>query len=554
MYRQIANARLNYSLLSSTNNDVQLSFVGGADRFSNEGYEFAPADLQFQRKGTDRGASFQGAAVQGNGTQLLTNSALSAVWTFTPTSRSMSFTTTGGFQAEDSQGNDYTIIGRGTVPTLANASGNTNTTVDQGRSFVRNRAVYGQEQILAFDDKLLLSGAVRGERSSVNGDVDKVFYFPRGQASYRFVNVIPYVSELKVRAALGESGNRPEYGARFITLANAGLIGGQTGLVVAATLGNPGIKPERLHELEYGIDASLLNERVRFEGTIYDRRIKDLLVRAQLAQSTGVNLQNINGGTLQSKGAEVGLTVIPIQSNTGLNWTSRATWYQGTTKILSFIPGIRPFTTGTAAGGFGNAYGRLRYAPGYSVSTIWGNAADATGTVMADTPLADANPQYLMSFANDFRWGNWSVNSVVDYRRGGTVSNMTLNLFDEGENSHDYDNPSPDTKIGATLGEYRYNLWNGGNNTAAYLVDGSYTKIRELTVGYDLPPVLVNAIRGLNAKSARVNLSGRNLFIISAYNGFDPEVNNGGNFVARFVDLAPFPPSRSFFFSVDVGF
>ena len=188
------------------------------------------------------------------------------------------------------------------------------------------------------------------------------------------------------------------------------------------------------------------------------------------------------------------------------------------------------------------------------VSTIWGNAADSTGKVKADTPLGDANPQYLMSFVNDLRWGNWSLSSVVDYRRGGTVSNMTLNIFDEGENSHDYDNPSPDTKIGATLGEYRYNLWNGGNNTAAYLVDGSYTKIRELTVGYDLPPVLVNAIRGLNAKSARVNLSGRNLFIISAYNGFDPEVNNGGNFVARFVDLAPFPPSRSFFFSVDVGF
>jgi hypothetical protein len=52
----------------------------------------------------------------------------------------------------------------------------------------------------------------------------------------------------------------------------------------------------------------------------------------------------------------------------------------------------------------------------------------------------------------------------------------------------------------------------------------------------------------------RLNLAGRNLFIISGYNGFDPEVNNGGNVVARFVDLAPFPPSRSIFFSVDLGF
>ena len=554
VYRQIANARLNYSLLSTSNNDVQLSFVGGADRYSNEGYEFAPADLQFQRPGTDRGASFQGGVVQGNGTGLLTNSALSAVWTFTPASRRMSATTSAGFQAEDSQGNDYTITGRGTVPTLANASGNTNTTVGQGRSIIRNRAYYAQEQILAFDDKLLLSGAVRGERSSVNGDVDKLFVFPRGQVSYRFVDLIPKVSELKLRAALGESGNRPDYGARFITLANAGLIGGQTGLIQAATLGNPGIRPERMHEFEYGLDASLLNERVHFEGTVYDRRIKDLLVRAQLAQSTGVNLQNINGGTMQSKGVELGLTLVPLQSNAGLNWTSRATWYQGTTKILEFIPGIRPFTTGTAAGGFGNAYGRLRYAPGYSVSTIWGNQTQADGSVKPDTPLADANPLYQMAFSNDFRWGNWSLNSVVDYRHGGTVSNMTLNLFDEGENTWDYDKPSPDVKVGATLGEWRYNTWNGGSQTSAYLVDGSYTKVREVTIGYDLPPALVNAMRGLNAKSARVNLSGRNLFIFSGYNGFDPEVNNGGNFVARFVDLAPFPPSRSFFLSVDLGF
>ena len=554
VYRQIANARVNYSLLTNTNHDIQLSFVGGADRFSNEGYEYAPSDLQFQRPGTDRGASYQGGVVQGNGTQLLTNSALSAVWTFTPTSRRASATTSVGLQAEDSQGNDYTITGRGTVPTLANASGNTNTTVGQGRSFVRNRAYYAQEQILAFDDKLLLSGAIRGERSSVNGDVDKLFVFPRGQASYRFVDLIPHVSELKLRAALGESGNRPDYGARFITLANAGLIGGQTGLVVAATLGNTEIRPERMHELEYGLDASLLNERVRFEGTVYDRRIKDLLVRAQLAQSTGVNLQNINGGVLQSKGVELGVTLVPIQSNTGVNWTSRTTWYQGSTKILSFIPGIRPFTTGTAAGGFGNAYGRLRYAPGYSVSTIWGNQTQSDGTVTPDTPLADANPQYLMNFGNDVRWGNWSLSSVIDYRRGGTVSNMTLNIFDEGENTWDYDRPSPDVKVGKTLGEYRYNTWNGGSQTSAYLVDGSYTKVREVTLGYDLPPVLVNALRGVNAKSARINLSGRNLFIISAYNGFDPEVNNGGNFVARFVDLAPFPPSRSFFLSVDLGF
>jgi TonB-dependent starch-binding outer membrane protein SusC len=555
VYRQIANARLNYSLFANTQNDVQLSFVGGADRFSNEGYSYGPPDLQFLRFGTPQGGSYPGVAIQGNGTALLTNGSLNAVWTFTPSNRWLSATTSGGLQQEDSRGNDYSITGRGTVPTLTNAAGAANTTVQQSRSFIRSRAFYAQEQILALDDKFLLSGAIRGEKSSVNGDVDKVYYFPRGQVSYRLVDLIPYVSELKLRASLGESGNRPDYGARDVTLTNAGLIGGQTGLVQASTLGNPDIRPERMHEAEYGIDAAMLRDRVRFEGTYYDRRIKDLLVRAQLAQSTGVNLQNINGGTMQSKGVELALTLLPVQSaGTGLNWTSRTTWYQSSTKILSFIPGINPFTTGTAAGGFGNAYGRLRYAPGYSVSTIWGNQRQSDGSVRPDTPLGDANPKYLMSFGNDFTYGDFSVNTVIDYRHGGLVSNMTKNLFDEGQNTWDYDDPSPDPAVGATLGEYRYNLWANGSNTAAYLDDGSYTKVREVTLAYQLPQRFVNKLSVVSAKSARVSVSGRNLFIISGYNGFDPEVNNGGNFVARFVDLAPFPPSRSFFLSVDLGF
>ena len=69
---------------------------------------------------------------------------------------------------------------------------------------------------------------------------------------------------------------------------------------------------------------------------------------------------------------------------------------------------------------------------------------------------------------------------------------------------------------------------------------------------YQVPQRFVSRLRG--AQSMSLNLSGRNLFIISGYNGYDPEVNNGGNFVARFVDLSPWPPARQFFFSVDVGF
>ncbi len=102
------------------------------------------------------------------------------------------------------------------------------------------------------------------------------------------------------------------------------------------------------------------------------------------------------------------------------------------------------------------------------------------------------------------------------------------------------------------LGLARYKKWEAGN-TNVYVQDGSFVKLREVTVSYQLPEALLGGLRGV--RDARISLTGRNLGMWTDYWSFDPEVNNfGNNNVARFVDLAPFPPSRQFFFSVDVGF
>ena len=166
------------------------------------------------------------------------------------------------------------------------------------------------------------------------------------------------------------------------------------------------------------------------------------------------------------------------------------------------------------------------------------------------TLFGDANPRATISWGNEITWKKWAVSMLVDYRSGGTVANMTENIFDEGHNTYDYDKASPTP--GKGLGAYRYDSWAGGANTSAYLVDGSVGKVREVSVSWELPSSLVVLMPG--AKSMRASLAGRNLFIISPYHSFDPEVNNGGNQVARFVDLAPYPPSRSFEFKLNVGF
>ena len=547
VHRLITSGRLNYTAFSNASNTITLTGQGGVDWFSSENYLLAPPELQSMQRGSNQAGNYPGFAIQGNGTNRLSNFGLSAIWNMF-SGASISSTFSAGIQTGQVGSNDYNVIGQGLTPTQSNAAGAQLTSVTHNRSSVVNQAFYVQEDLLLFGEKLFVSGGVRGERSSVNGDVEKLYYFPRGQASYRLINPISKVNELKFRAAIGQSGNQPAYGERFLTVTSAGLIDGRPAFIQAGAIGNQDVAPERLTETEFGIDASLLNERVRAEATYYDRSLTDLLVRPALAPSTGVTSTVVNGGKMSTKGYEAALTFVPIQTR-NLTWTSRNTWFQNRADIVSFPAGVTPFALATAARGFGNAYGYLRFTPGYTVSTIFGSKL-INGVATTNQKVGDANPRYTMQFSNDFTFGNFGLNFLVDYRHGGDVSNMTLNLYDEGANTWDYEEESPEE--GVPLGEYRYNTWNGGRNTAVYIQDGSYTKVREINLTYQVPQRFVSRVRG--AQTMSLNLSGRNLFIISGYNGYDPEVNNGGNFVSRFVDLAPWPPARSLFFSVDVGF
>jgi len=207
---------------------------------------------------------------------------------------------------------------------------------------------------------------------------------------------------------------------------------------------------------------------------------------------------------MKSNGYEAAVTFVPVQKG-AVTWTSRSTWFQSKAVVTELGTGVLPFRPAGAQNGFGN-YGFIRYAPGQPVSTIWGNK-QVNGATVGNQPLADANPRYLMSFSNDVRLNDLSLSAVVDYRRGGTLSNMTLNTYDEGGNTWDYDDPSPDE--GTPLGLYRYELWAGGANTAVYLEDGSYTKVREIALTYLVPQRLASRVRGVS--NASVSLSERNL-------------------------------------------
>jgi TonB-linked SusC/RagA family outer membrane protein len=545
VWRQIAAGSIRYNAFTGDRQSLSFALTGGLDRFDAGSSTYSPNNLQYE---SDDG--FLGTSTTGEGLSTQFNGTLSAVHTWTPGStRYLPFlssaTTSVGAQYEDRALNRYSVIARGLVPTIDLIDQGT-PTLAQTKTAVRDKAFFANEEVLLFDEKLSMSARVRAERSSVNGDRDKYFYWPAASAAYRFVTPFPMADEIKLRAAVGHSGNQANYGSRDITIAGLGLIDGRTALGVPGTVGNPAIEPEKMREIEYGMDAVFMDSRAGLELNIFDRSITDLLLQAPLPQTSGFTQQFLNGGNLVTKGVEVALNATPLRGP--LQWNARVQYSTFKSTVASLPANVADFVIPNS--GFGAQYGRGRIARGQISTGIWGNMKRADGSVV-DTLLADANPKFQMNFSSDFAWRGFTLSGLVDWRKGGAVSDMTNNLFDEGGNSWDYDQPSP--QAGVPLGEYRYAQWDAGRNAAEYIHDGSYVKLREVTLAYQVPSRLT--AQYLRGRDLRISFSGRNLATWSDYWSFDPEVNNFGNqSVVRFVDLAPFPPTRSLFIGFDLGY
>ncbi len=571
--RFLGSGSLSFQALQTSANRLRFEYLAGIDQFSQDNQLYSPNFLQFEAND-----GLPGTAVQNTTNSRQLNQRLSMSYDFTPSNLPFSLSTVAGVTQEQQRLNAFLITARGLIPSVTNINQGTQFT-NQTKTKDVDQAWYVQQSILAFDERLYLSGSLRGDRSSDNGDRGTFFTFPAVLGSYRFVSILPKLDEFKVRASWGQTGNRPTYGARFIALGGAGLFAGVNALGVAPVLGNPNVKPERKTETEVGFDARGFGGRVGVEATYFNSKINDLFLQRPLANSSGLASEFFNGGTLANKGTEVALTVEPIRAK-GFSWVSR-TSFQRIRNVVETLP-IAPFAVG--ATGFGASYGRSRIAQGVSTTAIWGNkpiytkSAAGNDTVFTrDTIIGEATPDHEMFFTNTFTVGRFSLGVQMDWRKGGDLSSMSNNLYDEGLNSRDYDDPSPcigataarrdcvylsggqlvlvDVSPTAKLGDYRYSWWNGGNNTQAYIQDGSFVKLRELSLTFAVPAKFTQRYLGTRVSDVRLNLTGRNLHTWTKYWGADPEVNNfGSNNVGRFVDLAPFPPTKNFAFGIDFGF
>jgi hypothetical protein len=575
-WRQIGNLRLGYSALSTVHNTVQLTYIGGVDKFQFTGNQYSPNYMQYEPADGFLGTSQIGTTDSRN-----INQSLNGVWTYSPGLKFLnSAQTSVGGTYETQRFRQYLVRERGLTPTRQIASNGTDiATSDQIQEF-RDQSHYINEQVIAFDEKLALSAGVRADRGSANGDRSKFYSFPKYSASYRFVEPLSRltdkVDEIKLRASYGESGNRPNYGVRDVTISSGGVIGGNGSLVASGTVGNQLIKPEVMNETEFGVDAAFLRGRVSLEASHYERVIKDLLVNFPLAPSSGLTQKQINGGQMSTRGIEAGLNIVPI-STRDAEWTFRTTYQHN----VQYIDKLSVPAFAAPGGSFGATYGRNYIRAGMRPTLIWGNipfscinttnaqgqlvvgtGADGkpchrimpgdpalAGTTVRDSAIADANPIAQISFLNTIRWKAFTLTGLIDWRVGGFTADMTKNLWDEGGNSRDFDNSSPVS--GQNMGTYRYGTWSAGD-IAPYIDNGTYVKLREVNLSYDAPKRWAQLAR---ASDLRISLQGRNLGMKSNYWSFDPEFNNFGNQnFNRFIDLAPYPSARQFYLSVDLGY
>lgn len=271
---------------------------------------------------------------------------------------------------------------------------------------------------------------------------------------------------------------------------------------------------------------------VVLELTGYQRNISNLLLQRALPTSTGFTTEFFNGGTMRNRGLEAALQVTPVKDP--LTWTSRAILTLNRSNVTSLPDGIEFFDITSA--GFGAGLGAYRIEPGKSATQIVASAGDQ-GVIA----VGNGEPDFRVGWSNKVEWNDITFTTLLDWQRGSDVINLTRLLYDFGQVSPDY--------VGA--GEERVNAFLSGD-ARPYIEDASFVKLREVSIGYKLPPAIVSQLGPVQTLS--VGLSGRNLLTFTDYTGLDPEVSNfGGQAIGRNYDVGPYPPSRSFWLSLSAG-
>lgn len=426
---------------------------------------------------------------------------------------------------------------------------------EESFSEVKSLGLYAQEQV-AWRDRLFVTGAVRMDNNSAFGsELNRVFY-PKLSASWVISDEsffsLPKVETMRVRAAWGQAGNSPGAfdAVRAYTTSVASGATTTSSALRYSTVGNPNLKPERASEIEVGFEADLFDGRLGFDVSYYNTRTKDALLPVDVAPSTGFSgtqLQNL--GTIANSGFEVLINGTPLRTSF-LTWESTLSLSTNKNELVSFGDDRAPIVL--------TIYAPIqRYQVGYPLAGYWGQQVkyNADGSLMKTTagrPILQDTSIYMgpsvptreISFSNTFTlFDRVRIYGLFDYKGGHYLFDVKDWRRDRALVSWETVNPAADPDDVLVL--------SFASQTYEHILPASFIKLRDLSISYDLPPMLLTP---LGVKRSTLTLAGHNLKIWSDYRAGDPEVNFTGDDTFNRQDSWTVPQTRRLSASLTVAF
>lgn len=481
------------------------------------------------------------------------------------------------------QGNDYLYKD---LPTLDNFN-NSTVTSGSNRETIRAQNMFAIAGFV-YKDRYIFDGLVRRDGSSLFGENEKWNNYYRVSAAYRISQdfEIPGVQELKVNVAKGTSGQRPGFFWQYEQTAISGGV-----LSTNRVKGNPDLRPSLTTETEIGLTAEFLN-RFSLEFAYSNQVSSDqfMLVNLFAPANAGKNRQWQNVGDLESDTYELTLRSQILNSanvkwNVGMNFTkadSKITKLNAPEQIVGPDEGgMFLLREGVE---FGSMFGRNfvtdlatmesqlpagRTIAEYSVNSdgvvvltsAIGSENEAAiikldeDGVAAFEKIGNQNADFRVGVTSNFSYKNISFYMLWDWKNGGDVYNKNGQWTTISERNAIVDQAGkPENEKKTTT--YYSTLYDTNSNNGFWVEDGSYVKLKELSLSYTLGAEKLSGIANGFFNEIRINAIGRNLLTFTDYSGWDPEVASydGGTQQYFSVDYGVYPNQSTYSLSVQFKF
>jgi TonB-linked SusC/RagA family outer membrane protein len=501
----------------------------------------------------------------------------------------LNFTVTLGNNLNHRQDKDLFARGRNlAIPNYYNMNNASELYSSQNTTFKRLAGLFFDVSA-GYKNMLYLTIAGRHDWASTFGAAsrNKGFFYPSTSLSFVFTEVLPankILSYGKLRASLARTGIEPAaygtttyYNKPFVTDGfTPGLsypyLGGN-GFGLSSALGNANLQPEILTGTEVGFDLRFLNGRINLDFTFYNQVSSNLLVDRPIANSSGFKTSYVNAGKMRNRGIELELNanVLKIKD---FSWGLMLNFTSNRNEVLSLTDGVDRIDLESAFTGIGSF--AIKGQPyGVIYGTTWERTADGKLIIGADglpitgkqDKVGNPYPKWTAGIANTFSYKGVSLMVLFDIRKGGDLWNgtyarlsrlgRTAESVDRGQSYLIEGVTQSDTTMANTVRVDAFNYFSyykGDRNGAAVenaIQDGGWIRLREATLTYQLPK-----FKGKLADlGISVFVTGRNLWLRTAYKGVDPETSltGAGSNVGGF-DYFNMPNTRSILFGLKVNY